>query len=84
MPGYIPSKARGSVLAVGASYILIYTVDIIWLTITAEHHVMPVLMYIVTRIFQTYSKVADYNSRLFTERAGMTLENANGVWVGRS
>ncbi|KAB8260700.1 cytochrome P450 [Aspergillus pseudonomiae] len=49
-----------------------------------QHYAMVVLTYIVTRIFQTFSIVHDYNSQEWTERISMTLENENGVLIGLS
>ncbi|KAL4802583.1 cytochrome P450 [Aspergillus unguis] len=45
-------------------------------------HAMPILTYVVARLFQTYSKVIDYNTQPFKERINLTLENENGVHVG--
>ncbi|KNG83301.1 putative cytochrome P450 oxidoreductase/alkane hydroxylase [Aspergillus nomiae NRRL 13137] len=49
-----------------------------------QHYAMIVLTYIVTRIFQTFSTVHNYNSQEWTERISMTLENENGVLIGLS
>jgi hypothetical protein len=47
-----------------------------------EQHAMIVLTYFVTRMFQTLSTVSSYNTKEWTERISMTLENENGVLVG--
>ncbi|KAL4946094.1 hypothetical protein BDV06DRAFT_235340 [Aspergillus oleicola] len=49
-----------------------------------QHHAMAVLTYMVARIFQTYSRVHNYNTEPWKERISMTLENENGVLVGLS
>ncbi|GKZ23684.1 hypothetical protein AbraIFM66951_004560 [Aspergillus brasiliensis] len=49
-----------------------------------QHYAMIVLTYIVTRIFQTFSTVSDYNTKPWKERISMTFENENGVLVGLS
>jgi hypothetical protein len=43
---------------------------------------MTVLTYFVTRVFQTYSTISNYNTEEWKERILMTLENENGVLVG--
>ncbi|KAF9882814.1 hypothetical protein FE257_005121 [Aspergillus nanangensis] len=50
----------------------------------AEHYAMIVLTYLVVRVFQTFSKVSNYNTQPWTERISMTLENENGVLIGLS
>lgn len=45
---------------------------------------MIVLTYIVARIFQTFSTVSNYDTREWTERISMTLENENRVLIGLS
>ncbi|KAJ5305799.1 hypothetical protein N7508_004814 [Penicillium antarcticum] len=47
-----------------------------------QQYALVVLTYIVTRVFQTFSAVSDYNTKEWTERISMTLENENGVLVG--
>lgn len=47
-----------------------------------EQYAMIVLTYFVTRMFQTFSTVSNYNTKEWTERSSMTLENENGVLVG--
>ncbi|KAL4924527.1 cytochrome P450 [Aspergillus undulatus] len=49
-----------------------------------QHHAMAVLTYMVARMFQTYSRVLNYNTEPWKERISMTLENGNGVFVGLS
>ncbi|KAL4908400.1 hypothetical protein BDW74DRAFT_175083 [Aspergillus multicolor] len=44
-----------------------------------QHYAMIVLTYIVTRVFQTFSSVSDYNLSPWKERIAMTFENENGV-----
>lgn len=43
---------------------------------------MIVLTYLVTRMFQAFSTVVDYNTSPWTERISITLENENGVFIG--
>jgi hypothetical protein len=52
--------------------------------ILTGHYAMLVLTYIVTRMFQTFSTVSNYNTEEWKERISMTLENENGVLVGLS
>jgi hypothetical protein len=47
-----------------------------------EQYAVTVLTYIVTRMFQTFSSVSNYNTKGWTERISMTLENENGVLIG--
>ncbi|KAE8378300.1 cytochrome P450 [Aspergillus bertholletiae] len=49
-----------------------------------QQYAMIVLTYIVTRMFQTFSTVTNYNTQYWTERISMTLENENGVLIGLS
>ncbi|KAI9933969.1 hypothetical protein ASPWEDRAFT_168246 [Aspergillus wentii DTO 134E9] len=49
-----------------------------------QHYAMIVLTYIVARIFQTFSKVSNFNTKEWTERISMTFENQNGVLIGLS
>ncbi|KAF7631512.1 putative cytochrome P450 oxidoreductase/alkane hydroxylase [Aspergillus flavus] len=49
-----------------------------------QHYAMIVLTYIVARIFQTFSTVSNYDTREWTERISMTLENENRVLIGLS
>ncbi|KAJ6101626.1 hypothetical protein N7499_001256 [Penicillium canescens] len=47
-----------------------------------QQYAVIVMTYIVTRMFQTFSSVSNYNTKEWTERISMTLENENGVLVG--
>ncbi|PYH96467.1 putative cytochrome P450 oxidoreductase/alkane hydroxylase [Aspergillus ellipticus CBS 707.79] len=49
-----------------------------------QHYATIVLTYLVTRMFQTFEKVEDYNVLPWEERISMTFENGNGVLVGLS
>ncbi|PLB41186.1 cytochrome P450 [Aspergillus candidus] len=49
-----------------------------------RHYAMIILTYLVARLFQTYSRVSNYNTQPWTEKISMTFENDNGVFVGLS
>ncbi|PWY87558.1 cytochrome P450 [Aspergillus heteromorphus CBS 117.55] len=49
-----------------------------------QHYATIILTYLVTRMFQTFSTVTDYNAGPWRERISMTFENADGVLVGLS
>lgn len=81
MPGYIPFN-KGPRACPGRRAIPPLVVAIA--DSCAGHYAMIILTYLVARLFQTYSRVSNYNTQPWTEKISMTFENDNGVFVGLS
>mgnify|MGYP001657742863 CR=1 FL=1 len=84
MPGYIPFN-KGPRICPGRKSLPFVSLVILRIMLTdsvLEQYAVIVLTYIVTRMFQTFSSVSNYNTKEWTERISMTLENENGVLVG--
>lgn len=79
MPAYIPFN-RGPRVCPGRKSLLSLTRTLTYPFL--EQYALVVLTYLVTRLFQNFSTVVDYNAGPWTERISITLENDNGVLVG--